>query len=790
MTDLIGRTLGQYRIVEQIGEGGMATVYKAYQPGLNREVAIKVLPPIHAKQPGFSERFQREAEAIANLNHPNILPVFDSGQENKYSYIVMRYVENARTLREVMESPLPVNRAADIIGQIAGALDYAHQRGIIHRDVKPSNVLMDGDWALLTDFGLAKMTESSVRLTGTGVGIGTPAYMSPEQGEGRVVDHRTDIYALGTILFEMMTGRLPYDAETPVAIVFKRANETLPLPHDLNPKIPEAVERVILKALARQPEYRFASAGEMAAALKTTVSETHVAQAQETLVRPPPPTPPPPARKSAFGWPWLAGLGAIAIVIVLCLIGSGIGWLNWSGFNAASTTPEAAMLPAMDTATATPTTLSSAPTKAPTLTATSEPTPTDTPKPTPTNTPVPPTATPTPSPKPTRTPTRTATTKPTHTPTPASSVKFCQDDYIVREDDWLSKVADKYYGDVLAYTAIYEATNAAAKVDDRYATLSNPDIIPEIGSLLCIPSYEDAQRIMNGEFTFNNTTTAQESVSPTNTPLPSTSTRPSYSGRIAFASERDGNSEIYVMNANGSGQTNLTNNPGWDHFPAWSPDGSRIAFESGRDGDANNVEIYVMNADGSGQTNLTNDPASDAFPSWSPDGKYIVFMRNADIYIMNADGSRLKNLTGTPGSEYNPHWSPDGSKIVFESAGVGNTEIYLMNIDGSQITRLTDYPNLDWNPAWSPDGTHIAFESDRDGNNEIYLMNADGTGVIRLTNNPATDNHPTWSPDGSHIAFVSFRDGNSEIYVMNIDGSGLMNLTNNPASDNAPAWGP
>jgi serine/threonine protein kinase len=230
MSELIGRTLGQYRIVEKIGQGGMATVYKAYQPGLDRYVALKVLPPLHAREPGFGERFRREAKAIANLNHPNILPVHDFGQEGEYSFITMRYIEGARTLKEVMAGSLSLNQVTHLIGQVAAALDYAHRQGVIHRDVKPSNVLMDGDWALLTDFGLAKMTEASVKLTGTGVGIGTPAYMSPEQGQGLPVDHRTDIYSLGVVLFEMLTGRIPHDAETPFAIIVKRMSEPLPLP--------------------------------------------------------------------------------------------------------------------------------------------------------------------------------------------------------------------------------------------------------------------------------------------------------------------------------------------------------------------------------------------------------------------------------------------------------------------------------------------------------------------------------------------------------------------------------
>jgi serine/threonine protein kinase/tetratricopeptide (TPR) repeat protein len=304
MTELIGQSLGQYRILEQIGQGGMAVVYKAYQPGLDRYVAVKVLSPLHAKQPGFSERFQREAKAIAKLNHPNILPVYDFGQEQQYSFITMRYIEGAQTLKAVMAGPLELSQVIDLIGQIAAALDYAHGQGVIHRDVKPSNVLMDGDWALLSDFGLAKMTESTVDLTGTGVGVGTPAYMSPEQGQGEPVDHRTDIYALGIVLFEMLTGQIPHDAETPFGIILKRVADPLPLPRSINPNIPESIERIVLKALASEPDDRFASAGEMASALKAVSGEatvttpdrpTLVIEEQPTILSaetaPPPPLP-------------------------------------------------------------------------------------------------------------------------------------------------------------------------------------------------------------------------------------------------------------------------------------------------------------------------------------------------------------------------------------------------------------------------------------------------------------------------------------------------------------------
>ena len=264
--------------------------------------------------------------------------------------------------------------------------------------------------------------------------------------------------------------------------------------------------------------------------------------------------------------------------------------------------------------------------------------------------------------------------------------------------------------------------------------------------------------------------------------------------RIAFSNDRDGNWDIYVMNADGSGVTRLTEHPGDDWGPDWSTDGQLIAFSSGRDGDS---DIYVMNADGSGVTQLTNHPGFDGFQAWSASGEQIAFSSDrdgdSDIYVMNADGSGVTQLTNHPGYDGYPAWSPDGRRITFmserdENADTVETGIYVMNANGSGVTQLTNHSGYDENPAWSPGGQQIAFSSIRDGYSDIYVMNADGSGVTQLTNHPGYDGEPAWSPGGQQIAFSSSRDGDWNIYVMNADGSGVRQLTDNPGRDVTLDW--
>ncbi|HEY3238890.1 MAG TPA: DUF5050 domain-containing protein [Acidimicrobiia bacterium] len=263
-------------------------------------------------------------------------------------------------------------------------------------------------------------------------------------------------------------------------------------------------------------------------------------------------------------------------------------------------------------------------------------------------------------------------------------------------------------------------------------------------------------------------------------------------GRIVFASDRDGNNEIYVMNADGSNQTRLTNNPAEDILPSWSPDGTRIAWSSNRLG-GSNYEIFVMNADGSGVTNLTNYAGSDRYSTWSPDGNRIAYMSmrdgggNFEIYVMNANGSNPVRLTFTLGIEdCCPDWSPDGQHIVFESKRDGQFELYVMNADGSNQRNITNSTEYDGTPGYSPDGNKIVF---RRGNN-VRIMNPDGSGLVTITQGAPLNRTPAYSPDGRKIVFSSNRTGNDEVFVMNVDGSGQTNLTNNPGGDFNPDWQP
>jgi serine/threonine protein kinase/Flp pilus assembly protein TadD len=290
VADLAGKTLGKYRLIEQLGRGGFASVYKAYQPRLDRYVAVKVLHPHLIEGEDFLARFEREAKAVAGLRHPNIIIVHDFDVDDNTYFMVMEFI-NGQSLKERMEDLttvgeyMPLGEVQNIIDHVSSALDYAHARDMLHRDIKPSNVILDKSGvSFLADFGIARIL-SNTQFTATGALIGTPAYMSPEQGQGLSVSPASDVYSLGVLLYELLVGRVPFDADTPLAIIFKHISDSLPSVRAFRPELPEALERVTYKALAKDAEDRYQKPSELAEALRNALAI--VQQEVETVAEAP-----------------------------------------------------------------------------------------------------------------------------------------------------------------------------------------------------------------------------------------------------------------------------------------------------------------------------------------------------------------------------------------------------------------------------------------------------------------------------------------------------------------------
>ena len=690
---LVGHTLGAYQLVERLGQGGMATVYKAFEPALDRYVAIKVLPQFFARDPNFMQRFRREAKAIAQLNHPNIVPIHSYGEESGITYIAMRYVEEG-ALMQMRGEMLQSERAIRLILPIAKALAYAHKQGILHRDIKPGNVLLsEGDWPLLTDFGLAKMVESSTQLTKTGVGVGTPMYMSPEQGQGAEVDQRTDIYSLGIMLYELVTGDVPFRAGTPMAIVIKHITAPIPPPRAINPQIPEALERIILKATAKSPDNRYQDADEMAAALEEVLSQMQIsgsvseggstapeiADQLESRSQPASAaTPSAPAIASVQinldflrqNWRKIA-LIFIPVIVLAC-----IGGLLLIGQLFISTQTSPGVVGGV-------TETSIADTVQPTDTQAAMPSPTLT-------------AVPTQIIEPTQ------TAEPTQTPTQAAA-------YLGGGRGQIAYASDRG-GDVQIYLQNIEGDSAIQQLTDLPGGACQPAWSPDGVQLVFI------------------------------SPCPN-------------QNESYPDASLYLMDIE-SGEWQQIASSGAGHYdPIWSPDGTRIAYTA-RDGSHSHIHILTL-ADRSDRS-ISNRLSNDMQPGWSPDGELIVFLstrtgRNL-LFTMTVNGeSAIQFTRDIEKTNLYPRWSPDGNTILYMQL---NNIGYPVLVSGlyekqgySEDLVTTEYTAPMRDPAYSPDGLWLAFSSNYDGSNhDIWIMTAAGTNPKPLATHPAFDFDPAWRP--------------------------------------------
>lgn len=726
MDNLSERTLGRYRIGAQLGRGGMATVYRAIDPAFRRTVAIKVLRTPEDQREEFGERFRREARAIARLQHPHILPVYDVGEEDGYGFLVMQYVDGgtlADALRAGAGRSLDVPALTALLRPIAAALDYAHAQGVVHRDVKPTNILLTAEGhQLLADFGLAKAYDraDSGILTAFGMVVGSPEYMAPEQAQGLPLDGRADLYSLGVICYEALTGRTPFRAETPtdtpLAIALRQVTTPPPTPRLLNPAIDPAVELVLMRALAKEPAHRFPTCMALCDALDFAHGEqSSIAAAEDTptvlsprgplpLAEPVPPATPPPIPASP---PWYQRRGALAIaggaVAAILIVIASLGLL----LRAAAGTPDIASGNTIAAPTDPPSpTVAAARTVVPTVAPTA-----------PVATSIVATGTssltPTPSPSATvRSPTVPAQTPTANAQTPVAVVP----------------TAESRPREVILF-----ASHRAGTADLQIYRM-NPDG-SEQEQLAFTRGHAWGPKIApdGGTFVFSAV-------------APGEGAGHSVTGSVG---ESGGNHDIYAAAPDASWIVKLTFGPSWDNAWAWSPDGRWVTFATDRDG---NWELYKMDRQGRMITRLTDHPGQDGWPSWTPDGNAIVFASDREtpglsqIYIMDADGGNARRLHYSEAYDTFPAVSPDGATIAYSSQipNFGEGEIYAMDIDGSNPRRLTSTVALNSEPAWSPSGDRIAFTSDRDGNFNIWVMNADGGEPRRLTDDPGDDVTPNW----------------------------------------------
>ncbi|MEI7554065.1 protein kinase [Candidatus Chlorohelix sp.] len=775
------KQIGTYEVRGVLGKGGMAIVYRCYQPNLNREVAIKVMSARFIDDAATVERFKREAFAIASLHHPNILTVFDTGQFGDVPYIVTELL-SGKTLRERLGKPLDLNYASRILLQVASALDYAHENGIVHRDVKPSNVLLDQrDRAVLSDFGIVKLLNDSAsrHLTATGIGVGTPEYMSPEQGMGDALDGRSDQYSLGVMLYEMVTGVTPFRADTPIAILMAHVNRALPDPRQHNPELSPEVVEVLHKVLAKNPNDRYKSCTDFAMTFEHAIQNPTMNVPLRPISPEPEPTisarniPPGDAtmpvdvlkeKRQNTPPPPPENLDRLATQISVSVEPSN----NVTRLNEATVKPGEA-----PTRLVTPPGGTSVPPPYSGYNNSQTFQPYQTP---PTGTPVPP--------PPPYYPPQQPTKKGGRGGVVALVVGIVAVVIIVSVVVIVLVATKGLSGDdtptAVAITSNTTQNTATAEITQTSATAQPTTTTP--------PRTTAATSTSATSTTQSPITTAPyTTTAPPVTTLAATETAvlSEHSNSVPIAAwSPDGktlatgswDNTARLWNTQGKSFATLTGHTGWVVIVAWSPDGTTLATGS------LDSTIRLWKADGAFISELKGHSAEVTNIAWSPDGKTLASgSKDFSVRLWSADGKPIATMQGHTNTVVLVTWSPNGKTLA---SGSWDKTVRLWSSDAKPIATLSGHTSEVSMVAWSPDGKVVASASK---DKTVRLWSAEGKAIATLTGHSDEVYTLAWSPDSKYLASSS---GDKSIRLWNEDGKYLLSFSGHQGPVYTLAWSP
>ncbi len=753
MTIEVGQHLLHYRITGKIGQGGMGEVYVAEDTRLQRRVALKVLPQAMATDADRRSRFEREARVLAGLNHPNIVTLHSVEEADGVHFITMELVEGRTLAAMLPRNGFTFDRLLAIAIPLADAVSRAHREGITHRDLKPDNIMVDGEGRLrVLDFGLAKLhatpedrantqVETVSAVTEEGKIMGTVAYMSPEQAEGKEVDPRSDVFSLGTVLYEMITGERPFKGDTKVSTMGAILKDEPASISELRPVLPRHLGRVIRRCLAKDPDRRYQTALELRNELEDLKSEVDSGEHIAAVPRP-----------GRALWPWaLAGMVTVLGVAAVFVL------MEWrqpvTQPSMFSTRPITSSIEQESDVSWSPESEFIAFTQISGGSA-------------------------------------DVMVQPLSGGQAVVRAGGPGDETIPRwspDGRYLAYISSSEPGSFIYLMPPHGGTPSKL-IATNFSTLDIESLGSSMGDR---PWSPDGKNLLVSRVGQDGRVSVyrvdRESGEPTvltSPPAASADFNPSYSfsgERIVFQRRRYGKGKLMVMSSDGGDAKVLLANDADNLMPAWRPDDRHVVFRSSRAGGAANLwEMDSVTGSLRQLTAATNQVVSF---SVSADDRiaYTPFWHDTFLFVVDAATGERRQITSNTKDNFGARFSPDGTTIAYHSTVTGNSEIWLHYLDGRPESRVTDEPSWDLYPDWSPDGRHLLFVSDReDGEFKIFIANSDGGGVRRLMDRSITVNSTwaavngtlvsRWSPDGGHIAFLVSGEESDDLWTIQPDG--------------------